>query len=52
MNIEVIIFGLVRFLYIKKKSNQTELKKKSETGSNRSVSVWFCFLGQNRFKPV
>jgi hypothetical protein len=36
-------FGLV-FI---KKNNQTEFKKKTETGSNRPV--WFGFLGQ---KPV
>jgi len=44
----VIIFGSIRFLY-KKKSNQTEYLKKTETGSNRLVSVRFGFLGQ---KPV
>jgi hypothetical protein len=33
-----------------KKNNQTEIKKKkTETGSNRPVSVRFGFLGQ---KPV
>jgi len=42
-------FGSV---FIKKKSNQTEIKKKTETGSNRPVSVRFDFFGQNRFKPV
>ena len=39
-----------------KKNNQTEIiflkKKKTETGSNRPVSVRFGFLGKNRFKPV
>jgi hypothetical protein len=41
-------FGLV-FIY--KKSNQIKIKKKkkTETGSNRPVSVRFGFLGQ---KPV
>jgi hypothetical protein len=46
----VIIFSSVRFL--SKKSNQTEIIffwKKTETGSNRPVSVWFGFLGK---KPV
>jgi len=38
-------FDLVWFLF--KKNNQTELKKKTETSSNRPVSV--RFLGQ---KPV
>jgi len=39
-------FGLI-FI---KKNNQTEIKKKkTETGSNRPVSVRFGFLGQ---KPV
>ena len=36
------------------KSNQTEIfffEKKTETGSNRPVSVRF-FYGKNRFKPV
>jgi len=37
----VIIFGSV----LSKKSNQTDLKK-TETGSNRPVSVRFGFLGQ------
>jgi hypothetical protein len=48
----VIIFGLVRFL--SKKSNQTKiffLKKRTETGSNRPVSVWF-FSSKNQFKTV
>jgi hypothetical protein len=40
----VIIFGSVRFLY--KKNNQTEFfKKKTETGSNRTVSVCFFWFG-------
>jgi hypothetical protein len=38
-------FGLV-FI---QKNNQTEFKKKTETGSNRPVSVRFGFFGQ---KPV
>jgi hypothetical protein len=40
----VIIFGLIQFLL--KKSNQIEIfyLKKTETSS-----VWFDFLGQNRF---
>jgi len=40
----VIIFGLIQFLL--KKSNQIEIfyLKKTETNS-----VWFDFLGQNRF---
>jgi len=42
-------FGLV-FI---KKNNQTEFFfKKTETGSNRLVSVLFGFLDKNRFKPV
>jgi hypothetical protein len=40
----VIIFGSIRFLY--KKSNQTEIFFKTETGPNRPVLVWFGFLGQ------
>jgi energy-converting hydrogenase Eha subunit H len=47
--IEVIIFGSIRFL--SKKNNQTEIKKKNETGSNRPVSVRL-FQDKNRFKPV
>jgi len=39
----------VRFGFYKK-NNQTKIKKKTETGSNWPVSVWF--FGQNRFKPV
>jgi hypothetical protein len=35
-------FGSV---FIKKKNNQTEIKKKTETGSNRPVSVRFGFFG-------
>jgi hypothetical protein len=46
----VIIFYSVRFLL--KKNNQIEFKKKTETGSNRPVSVRFDFLDKNRFKPV
>jgi hypothetical protein len=39
----VIIFGSVRFL--SKKSNQTEIFfKKTETGSNRPVLVWFGLI--------
>jgi hypothetical protein len=46
--IGVIIFGSVRFL--SKKNNQTEFfLKKTETGSNRAVSVRFGFFGK---KPV
>jgi hypothetical protein len=44
----VIIFGSVWFL--SKKHNHTEIKKKTETGSNQSVSVWFIFLDKNRFR--
>jgi len=40
----VIIFSSV----LSKKSNQTDLKK-TETGSNRPISVRFGFLGQ---KPI
>jgi hypothetical protein len=47
--VELVIFGSVRFL--SKNSNQTDFKKKTETGSNRPVLVRFGFLGQNRFKP-
>jgi hypothetical protein len=46
----VIIFGLIQFL--SKKVTKLKfffLKKKTETGSNRPVSVQFGFLGQ---KPV
>ena len=53
----VIIFGSVRFL--SKKSNQIEIiffwkknRNRTETGSNRPVSVQFGFLGKNRFKLV
>ena len=36
-----------------KKTNQTEIFfKKTETGSNWPVLVWFGFLGKNQFKPV
>jgi hypothetical protein len=41
----VIIFGSVRFL--SKKSNQTEIKKK--TNRNRFKPIWLVFLEQ---KPV
>ena len=53
----VIIFSSVRFLskkitklklfFLKKKN-----RNRTETGSNRPVSVRFGFLGKNRFKPV
>jgi hypothetical protein len=44
----MIIFSCVRFLF--KKNNQIKIKKKkTETGSNRPVSVWFGFF---RTKPV
>ena len=50
----MIIFGSVRFL--SNKSNQTEkkIKKKTETGSNRSVSVRFFRekIGSNWFDSV
>jgi hypothetical protein len=46
--LRVIIFGCVRFL-LKKITKLNFFKKKTETGSNRPVSVWFGFLGQ---KPV
>jgi len=46
--IEVIIFGSVRFLS-KKITKLNFLKKKTETGSNRPVSVRFGFFGK---KPV
>ena len=42
-----VILGSVWFL--SNKNNQIEFKKKTETGSNRSVSVRFGFLEQ---KPV
>jgi hypothetical protein len=46
----VIIFVSVWFLYIKKVTKpKFKKKKKTETGSNRPVSVRFGFLGQ---KPV
>ena len=46
----MIIFGSVRFFSKKvTKPNFFFLKKKTETGSNRPVSVRFGFLGQ---KPV
>jgi len=42
-----VLFGFI------KKNNQTEIfLKKTETGSNQPVSVWFGFLGKTRFKPV
>jgi len=53
----VIIFGSVWFL--EKKRNQTEIKKTTETGSNRPVLARFGFLekklvqtGLARFFPV
>jgi hypothetical protein len=47
----VIIFGLVWFLL--KKNNQTEFFfLKNQTSSHQPVSVWFGFLGQNRFDSV
>jgi hypothetical protein len=42
----VLIFGSILFVFYQKKSKQTEIKKKFETGSNRLVSVWFGFLGK------
>jgi hypothetical protein len=45
----VIIFGSVRFLSKKAIKPKFFLKKKTEIGSNRPVSVRFGFLGQ---KPV
>jgi hypothetical protein len=45
-------FGSV---FIIKKTNQTEIflkNNRTEIGSNRSVSIRFGFLRQNRFKPV
>jgi hypothetical protein len=51
--LEVIIFGLDRFLY--KKNNQTEFfLKKTETRLNRLVSVRFfrTKTGSNRFDSV
>jgi len=50
VNLGLIIFGSVRFL--SKKVTKPKLfffEKKTETGSNRLVSVRFVFLGQ---KPV
>jgi hypothetical protein len=46
--VEVIIFDSVRFLLKKKKkvSKPKLFKKKTETGSNRPVSVQFGFLEQ------
>jgi hypothetical protein len=49
--IGVIIFSSVRFLS-KKITKLIFLKKKTETGSNRPVSVRFGFFGKNRFKSV
>jgi hypothetical protein len=40
------------FGFYSKKITKLKLKKKTETGSNRPVSVWFGFLGQNRFGSV
>jgi hypothetical protein len=51
----VIIFYSVSFLSkIKKQIEFFFLKKqnRTETSSNRLVSVQFGFLGQNRFKPA
>jgi len=49
--LEVIIFGSVRFLYKKKviKPKKIKKKQKTKTGSNRPVLVRFGFFGQ---KPV
>jgi len=47
--IGVIIFGSVRFLLKKITKPKFFFEKKTETGSNRPVSVRFGFLGQ---KPV
>jgi hypothetical protein len=48
----VIIFDFVRFLSKKVTKLNFFFEKKTETGSNRPVSVRFGFLGKNRFKPV
>jgi hypothetical protein len=45
--LEVVIFISVRFSFYKKKITKTDifLKNKTETGSNRPVSVWFGYFG-------
>jgi len=48
----VIIFGFVRFLSKKKRSNKLVfLKKKTETGSNRPVLVWLVILEKKPVQP-
>jgi hypothetical protein len=45
--VEVVIFISVRFGFYIKKIIKTDffLKNKTETGSNRPVSVWFGYFG-------
>ena len=54
--VEVIIFSSVRFLSKKSNQNWFFFLKKTETGSNKPVLVWFGYFGEktssNRFDSV